>query len=188
MQRRFVLPAVSGVAGVTLAHGLAYMLASPTTAESAADPHAIAHGYWHHAGDFGLLAGVLAVLLAAARGLAPDRSGRVGFPVGLAQLVGWQISLFACLEAVERVAAGGSLGGLAAQPVFWIGVGAQVLTAVVILALLTGIEEIVATVVRIRRTRWRRPGPVRLSSFFDFAPTSAAVIRAVPRGPPCRSI
>jgi hypothetical protein len=186
MQRPFVLPVVSGVVGVTVAHGLSYALAFPSTSGPSAAAHAAGHGYWHHAGDFAVLAAGVAVLLAAARGLAPDRSGRAGFRTGLAQAVGWQISLFTCLEAAERVAAGGSVVGLPGEPVFWIGVVVQALTAAVVLALLTGIEEIVATAVRVRRTRWRRPGPVRLHSLAVLPPASAPLVRAISRGPPCR--
>lgn len=184
MQRRLLLPAASGVAGVALAHGVAYVLAPPgPTGHLAA--HEAGHGYWHHAGEFGLLAALLAVLLAAGRGLAPDRSGPVGFRSGLAHAVGWQISLFTCLEAAERVAAGGSVLGLPAEPVFWIGIALQAVTAAVMLALLTGIEEIVAAVVRARRPRQLRSRPSTVPLAAVLGPRPAAPSRAVSRGPPC---
>lgn len=168
---------------MVLAHGLAYVLAFPRASERlAAHP---GHGYWHHAGEFGLLAALLAVLLAAGRGLAPDRTGRVGFRNSLAQTVGWQISLFTCLEAAERMAAGGSVLGLPAEPVFWIGVAVQTVTAVVVLALLTGIEEIVAAVVRARRPRQRRSGGAAALPSAVLAPRPTPITRPVPRGPPC---
>jgi hypothetical protein len=184
MQRRLLLPVSSGIAGVALAHGLAYALAFPRAAERVA-AHPGGHGYWHHAGEFGLLAALLAVLLAAGRGLAPDRSGRAGFSSSLAQTVGWQISLFTCLEVAERLAAGGSVLSLPAEPVFWIGVAVQAVTAAVALALLTGIEEIVAAVVRPRRPRQRRPGCSGARPTAVLAPRPTPTTRAAPRGPPC---
>ena len=184
MQRRLLLPVSSGIAGVAAAHGLAYVLAFPQVSERVA-AHPGGHGLWHHAGEFGLLAALLAVLLAAGRGLAPDRSGRAGFWCRLAPTIGWQLSLFMCLEAAERVAAGGSVLGLAGEPVFWIGLAVQAVTAAVVLALLSGIEEIVAAVVRARRPRQRRSGSSGARPTAVLAPRPTPATRAAPRGPPC---
>lgn len=185
MQRRFLLPVASGISGVALAHGLAYALAGPTAAGGAEDGHAVGHGYWHHAAEFGLLAASVAVLLAAARGLSPDRAGRVGFRAGLPRTVGWQISLFACLEAVERVASGGSLPGLFGEPVFWVGVLVQAITAVVVLAVLIGIEEVVAAVADARPAAgWPLPDRPLVCPLALAVPRQTPAIRAVPAARP----
>ena len=185
MRRRIsLLPLASATAGVVLAHAVAYGLASPELAGRVNVLHA-GHGYWHHATDFGVIAGALAVLGAAARGLVPVRPTGGGVLRSLPALAVWQICVFTCLESAERVAAGHAVGELLHQPAFLVGMGLQVVTALFMLLVLTGVERAVSAVVRSRRAPPIRPAPAPRCSMVEFPLTRVGRSVAQPRGPPC---
>lgn len=120
MRRLPVLGALAA-AGALGAHALAYGLVH-------GDPgagHHGAHGYLPVAARLAVPAAVLAAVWLVATSRRPC-------PLGLRRLARLQLIGFGAQEALEQVLSGHGPAGLVAQPVFWLGLGAQVVVAVVI--------------------------------------------------------
>lgn len=187
-RRAPLVPAVSGIAGVVLAHAVAYVLAFPEPAARHAALQASGHGYWHHATDFGLIAAAFGLIMAVGRGLAPVARGRPGIRRALPGLVAWQICLFTCLEVAEGIAAGAPVSTMLAEPVFLIGLILQVAAATAVLFLLVGVERVVAAAVRVRRASPVLPArPDWLPAVFP-ALVNQCCSRPHSRGPPCPTV
>ncbi|GAC1316805.1 MAG: hypothetical protein NVSMB12_14060 [Acidimicrobiales bacterium] len=158
MQRRRVggLLVASGVAGVVAAHSAAYAIAIPDGARRARHLQATGHGYWSVAIGLACVGGLIAVVgagvrgraVALARAMAPtDRR------VATAGLVSWQLALFSAIEVVERLGSGSPTGALVRDPAFLLGLGIQVLVALLIVMVLRSIERGVELLVFALRRR-----------------------------------
>lgn len=183
-----ILPLVSGVAGVVVAHAAAYLLAFPSPDVRNHELHNSGHGYWDHAVLFAVVAGVVALVQAAGRGIRRGRAGvapkRCSFGRQLLGLAVWQLALFAGMEVVERAVAGVPPGALLRDPAFVVGVVLQVAVAAVILLLLGGVEHLAAEVARRLRCPRFVERQARLAALADFILCSRRCSPAAPRAPP----
>ena len=170
MQRRRVggLLVASGVTGVVAAHSAAYAIAIPNGAQRAQHLQATGHGYWPVAIGLACVGGVTAAVGAGVRGRAVARA-RATAPTdrrfATAGLVTWQLALFSAIEVAERIGSGSPAGALVRDPAFLLGLGIQVLVALLIVVVLWSIERGVELLVfalrhRAARTRADRPASI----------------------------
>lgn len=133
------------LAGVTGAHALAFLFVAP-------DPHARTHLLVEtgHSTWFWPLTALFAALMAGCAGsLASRWRSRPSSWLGVAcALVSLQLGGFTLLEAAERVTSGGSVTELVTQPVFLVGLVAQVLIALLITGVLSLVVEVVVALRR----------------------------------------
>ena len=181
---------LSGLAfsGVILAHLLAYVLVAPDDHHRAELLESTGHGSW--AIVVGLaLAALVATLAGFALRVARRPATRPPFWSCALRLAALQAIGFAGLETVERSLHQGLHPDILVEPVFLIGVVAQLVVAVVGAGLLTLFARAIQHLIARRRSSLpRRPAPA-------FAP----VLRSVPprrliasgdgtlRGPPVRA-
>jgi hypothetical protein len=175
--------------GVIVAHGAAFVMAAP-------NPHvrqellaSTGHGYWAVAiaAGVGLFVAALAgVVWSGLRTPQPASAGNV-FRRFASRLALLQVVGFVALEAVERVAVGGSLAELWTTPVVGLGIVAQVLVALVGAALVATLIRVVAAVASALRRVSARPArslTAGATAGFVWAPAHLAVGGLTLRGPP----
>jgi hypothetical protein len=117
-------------AGLTLGHGLAYAIAPPGTHAREEMLHATGHGYMGFATQVALLAGTLglaSLFLARLR----RHEGRGSFLGDACSLAVVQSGAFLLMEVGERVLSGASLHDLEHGPLLGIGLGVQIVVALV---------------------------------------------------------
>jgi hypothetical protein len=186
-----LLPALSAVAGVVLAHVVDYTVVFPHPAERGHQLLASGHGYWPAAVAVALVGGTLAVGLTIARGGRRGLLGRWAVPddgptaVRLARLAALQLGLFTAMELAEHAAAGLPPSELVHRPELVVGLAVQLVVAAGTLLALKGLEalaERVAARWRVTGAHERRPQlrPQRPRARPRPAPASASR----PRGPP----
>jgi hypothetical protein len=182
----------AAVAGAAFAHALLYLVKVPDTQARDAVLAATGHAYWSVAVAAAIVLGLVAAGSTAIRHfrhgraqtpVAPDRVDRLALRLAM-----YQSAIFVVQEGVERLASGGSSGDLAAASgLLLTGIAVQVLVALGVAAVLTGLgraAEAVGRALRAARTASpgkapaRRPArPVRVSRL----PGGPAAIRAPPR-------
>jgi len=181
----------AAVAGAAFAHALLYLVKVPDTQARDAVLAATGHAYWSVAVAAAIVLGLVAAGSTAIRHfrhgraqvpVVPDRVDRLALRLAM-----YQSAIFVVQEGVERLASGGSSGDLAASGLLLTGIAVQVLVALGLAAVLTGLgraAEAVGRALRAARTASpgkapaRRPArPVRVSRL----PGGPAAIRAPPR-------
>ena len=178
-----------GVVGVVAAHVAAYVIAIPDDTRRAHYLAATGHAYWPIAVGLGLLAGCVAIVGSGLRGRNRAMAG-MGLSRGhrvqeLAAVTASQAGLFTLMEVSERIGAGSPAMELVRSPAFLVGLGIQVLVALVVVSILAGIEHgvhrlVAAGMREVRRTYLLRPsGPGRL-----WAMTAWTGSNTEARGPP----
>ncbi len=170
--------ALLAILGVLIAHQIAYLTSSMVGYENS-----VAHGHMKTAWLFGSAA----LLTALGRSIIVSlrrRHHNGGNPIHLAAAIGGGYFL---MEQVERVVDGYGALTLFSEPVFWFGLAAAPLVAIVLSWLLASIEQAVSNLIEMRREQRPSP-PVSNSSLattsvdvFLLAPLSFVVAR---RGPP----
>lgn len=157
MRHRLPL-AGAAVAGAAVAHTLLYLVEVPDTRARDAVLAATGHGYWSVALAGAIVLGLVAAYATAVRhfrrGLqraaapaAPDRVDTLALRLAI-----YQSAIFVVQEGVERLAAGGSAGHLAATSnLLLVGIAAQVLVAFGVAAVLAGLGRAAEAVGRALR-------------------------------------
>lgn len=140
----------AGVTGVVAAHVLAYILAFSDPRQRAHVLSSTGHGYWSVAVWAAVLAAAVVVAATVARGAVrgTSRSGGAGGRIvpGVGTLAGAQVAMFAGVEVIERLAAGAPLSELVHGHEFLIGLGLQLVLAVVLVVALGAVERFSARV------------------------------------------
>ncbi|MGH2489646.1 MAG: hypothetical protein ACRDFR_08525, partial [Candidatus Limnocylindria bacterium] len=165
----------SAVAGTIAGHVLTYVIAigNPWTRRDLL--HETGHSYWRYAL---LAAAVLALWSSAFVVIRTVRGARAADPRAplpllptAARLALIQCGLFVAIEVAERLVAGAPLGHLLAHNLLWVGLAAQVVTALamaLVLRALARLTEILATAPRTAyapgRVRTAAPVPALLPS------------------------
>ncbi len=124
--------------GVLIAHEVAYL-----TSSIAGYGNSVAHGHLKTA----WLVGSVALLAVATRAVVTSlrrRRHHVGQPTQLAALIA---TGYVSLEQLERLADGYSLTTLFSEPVFWIGIAAAPLIAVLLTRALRTVELVAARLI-----------------------------------------
>jgi hypothetical protein len=181
--------AIVAIAGVVIAHAVDYLV---VYRGDAAREHQLAetgHGYWPLAVALALVATLVAAASAAGRGgmlgLARPTAESERLPMlrDIARLSLLQVLLFSAVEVLERLAVGLAPPTVLQTPEFAVGIGLQVVVAVVALDLVERLSETVvraavaARALRPRRAAQRSP-EVQL-------PAGAAVVCTIrARAPP----
>jgi hypothetical protein len=157
VHRRLPL-AGAAVAGAVVAHTLIYLVKVPDARARDAVLAATGHAYWSVAVAAAVVLGMVAVGSVAARrflhGLrragappSPEPVDRLALRLAL-----YQSAIFVVQEGVERLAAGGSSGGLAASTnLLLTGIAVQVLVALGVAVLLAGLGRAAEAVGRALR-------------------------------------
>jgi hypothetical protein len=163
----WVFVSAAAVAGVVLAHAVAYALVLPDAHARSEQLQATGHGYWGVAVYLALALGAVAVARAVVSGAADEGSRAGPTPgAGFGPLAVRQVVFFALVEVSERAVVGAPVGGLWRQPAFVVGLVVQVAVAGVIAVLLRQAETLAARVVAAlgdphhrghRRPRWWVP-------------------------------
>lgn len=185
--------AVLGSAPMRLRPALALVAPSGVLAGHAVG-HLIAPGHGGHAVDHGYLgpavavAAPLALVALALAGATGRHASRRRPPLG-ALLVA-QMLLFGGQEAVEHAAAGHGAGAFLGSPAVWIGLAAQVVTALALVLLLRASAVAGARLAAVVATRATVPG-LPVSGRCRAAPSvplrSRLVTAVASRGPPALS-
>jgi hypothetical protein len=148
----------AAVAGAAVSHTLIYLVEVPDAGARDAVLAATGHAYWSVAVAAAVVLGLVAVGSVAARrflhGLrragappSPEPVDRLALRLAL-----YQSAIFVVQEGVERLAAGGSSGGLAAgTDLLLTGIAVQVLVALGIAVLLAGLGRAAEAVGRALR-------------------------------------
>ncbi len=110
--------------GVLAGHAVGHLIAP------ADGGHAVDHGY------LGVAVAMAAPLALLALAWVGARGREVSRPVPLGALLAAQLLLFGGQEAIEHVAAGHGAGAFLGSPAVWVGLAAQVVTALVLVLLL----------------------------------------------------
>ena len=179
------------VGGVVLGHGVTYVVLQPDGHTRAGLLARTGHAYLHLLDGPALLLALVAVTWWFLSRLT-HRVTQPGAPVSFAGLATFQVTAFAGMEIIERVAAGAPLagllnGGLLNGGLLAIGVTSQLLVAASLMWMLRRLPTLAAHVAAVLATAvppLRRPALVSVSGAM-LAPTLAAGRRAEPiRGPP----
>jgi hypothetical protein len=146
----------AAVAGAAVSHTLIYLVEVPDAGARDAVLAATGHAYWSVAVAAAVVLGLVAVGSVAARrflhglrraGPSPEPVDRLALRLAL-----YQSAIFVVQEGVERLAAGGSSGGLAAgTDLLLTGIAVQVLVALGIAVLLAGLGRAAEAVGRALR-------------------------------------
>ena len=186
-----LLPALTATTGVVVAHIVGYAAAFPDAAERAHHLGATGHGYWPLAVLFALVAGsggvVLHVVRGARRGLAGPQPASLPAPfhARAGRLVAWQLGAFIAMEVTERLAVADGPTSVLHSRAFVLGLGAQLVVAVVALVLVNLVERLACRVASAFVRPAAPPPKVLLHWQWSETPFSAAPrSRARPRAPP----
>lgn len=128
--RRTVATVGVAGAGLVLGHWLAYALATPHAHAREELLRATGHGYLPYASQVALLAGALGLAALFLSRLA-RRESRGSFAGDVARLAAVQSAAYVTMEVGERWLSGASLHDLAHGPLLTIGLGVQLVMAVV---------------------------------------------------------
>jgi hypothetical protein len=158
-------------AGVLAGHALGYGVAGP----HAGHDH---HGYLPAAGAAAAVL-ALAALFAAAAG--PGRGH-----IRLSHLVAAQAAAFATQEVIEHAAAGHGAAAVLESPAVWLGLAAQVATALCAALVVASASAAGAVLLAARPADAARalPAPTWLPPAADPFPAGVVLLAAGPRGPP----
>jgi hypothetical protein len=179
--------AAAAAAAAVLGHRIAYMLAIPSLGAREALLARTGHAYLPGTTEIvvlAALAGLGGLFLSAISRRDVGVAGRSSVFLRLAAV---QVSIFASMEVIERVASGAPVSGILDHGLFAIGIGAQLLLAVAaafVFALIYRASELATTFAASVMAAPRRlvaiPGPVtRLATTSDRGPVTS-------RGPPSR--
>jgi hypothetical protein len=177
-------------AGLVLSHWLAYLIAVPHAHERTRLLETTGHGYWPLAAAVAAAFGLLALVVTGSRAVAQARDADLGqrrLPHMVARLARMQLPAFVLLEAIERLASGTADLDFALQAPFLVGLGVQLIVAIVLGVFLSRFARAVA---RIARILLRRKPPVRSPAFLPPAGPAtmpARLLGLAPagiRGPP----
>jgi hypothetical protein len=164
-------------AGIVVAHAADYALTFPDPARRGQVLASTGHGYWPIAVVVAVLCGGCALVLAARHGWRANVSG-ASFPLAGVRLAIAQVTLFAGIETIERLAVGGHPVAFLGSTQFALGLVLQVAVAFGAAALLRGVERGASRLAsRIRRTRaatndrqaWRLPTDDALARWWGIA-------------------
>lgn len=179
------------LAGVIGAHSLAYLIVVPDAHARRGLLEVTGHGYWPSIVAFGFVALVASFVILARRvasghfGASQAKESEPYGPLVL-RLLMLQGAGFVTLEAIERVfLAGHPIGELATEPAFIIGVGLQIVVAVVgalVISAFSTAVRLVFTRVRPRFSSHEAPRWFPLELLL--APASVIEGTSPQRGPP----
>ena len=193
---RGVLRLTAGVAGVVVAHVLAYAVTIPDGNLRSRVLSATGHSYWPAAQAAAIVAAIVLVAAAIGRGVlavlrdpgaAPDVAvaDDESFATRVGRLAAWQMALFAATESLERIRVGVSPAVLLHSRTFAMGVTVQLLVAALIVAVLWALERLTSRVVRalLNGVRWARPRSQYIRAVAMTGPSDIWGL-SWPRGPP----
>ncbi|HWD07588.1 MAG TPA: hypothetical protein VHA57_00700 [Actinomycetota bacterium] len=184
------LPALGvGMLGVVIGHSVTYLLAVPALVRSNLLA-ATGHAYWSNAVSAGLLAGLAAAGGVVIRSFRAGRQGRrvgsLAYPGAVWRLALVQVLAFSILEICERALAGVPVASMFQDHIYPLGVGIQVLVAVigaVGLVLLARVAQALGT--RLARSHRRQRRLVVTAPPYAYRPwRSFSYDILAPRGPP----
>jgi hypothetical protein len=147
----WVFLSAAAVAGVVLAHAIAYAVAYPDPHLRSEHLHSSGHGYWAAAVYLAVALGAAALAWAVARGADAGRAARTDVVVRFGPLAVRQVFFFALVEVSERVAAGVPVTDLWREPAFVVGLAVQVAVAAGLAFLLRHAEDLGARVAAVFR-------------------------------------
>lgn len=154
----------SAVAGTIAGHVLAYVIAigNPWTRRDLL--HETGHSYWRYALLAAMVLGVWSAALVVIRTLRGARGGHLRAPLPLLPTVALlaliQCGLFVALEVVERLVAGAPLVHLLAHGLLWVGLAAQLVTALAVALILRALARLTDSLACALRTDFA-PGRMR---------------------------
>jgi MFS superfamily sulfate permease-like transporter len=160
-RRRAVVLAVA-LAGVVLAHGLAYLVVLPGRSARDAVLTETGHGYWPVLVPVAALAGLLALALVIvaplSRRIGPSGSSGPTTDLPFVSLAAGQLALFCGIEIAERLAISSPIEHLWQRPEFALGLVLQLVVALVAVAIVRAADHLATSVAARSITRpWPRP-------------------------------
>ncbi len=169
--------------GVLAGHAVGHLIAPGNGG------HSVDHGYLGLAAAMAAPLALVALVCAGARGSQPGAGGRKVSrrPVPVGALLVAQSLLFAGQEAIEHVAAGHGVIAVLGSPAVWVGLAAQVVTAVLLVLLLRASATAGARLAAAVATRAMVPGlPVtgKCRAAPEVPMRSRLVAAVASRGPP----
>jgi hypothetical protein len=163
----FVCTAASAVVA---GHVLTYLIAFLNSGARHAVLHQSGHSYWDMAVAVAVLCGVAVMIGIGRRQLwAANRPQDKGGPVGVLALVSalaaLQLLMFTGLETFERLLAGAPLSGLLDHGVFLLGLGVQIVVAVVVALVIRGLDVVAEALASLLHPRKASSAEARVAVF-----------------------
>jgi hypothetical protein len=174
----------AGVVGAAVGHSIAYLIVAPDGRTRAALLAGTGHGYWSIMVAAEIVLGVLVAVSTIVRGFSDGRRRQPRAPgegpwVWLAVRLGLlQTTIFIVQEVLERTVSGHPVSLVHSDRLLVVGVGAQLLVAAGVAAVLVWLGRAAEAVGR-ALARDRLPRPVRLPLLW---PSSVVRARSRPRG------